>query len=90
MALQLTARGLRKEVSRLKAGDVAPLAVTSGASFATAGLLKMMKPGGVKTLASIGAFVGGGFFVARSRGDFGKAISMGIAGGGLWTLIMRV
>lgn len=92
MAFQLTADGLRKEVARLgktKVEDLLPLAATSGASFATAGLLKQMKPGGFKTLASLGTFVGGGVFVARSRSHFGKAIAMGVAGGGLWTLIMR-
>ena len=92
MALQLTASGLRKEVARLgktPVSDLVPLAITSGASFATAGFLRQMKPGGLKTLASLAAFGGGGFFVVKSREHFSKAIWMGVAGGGLLTLIMR-
>ena len=88
MAFMLTSGGIRREVARLGKNPL-PLAITSGTALATTGLLKMVKPGGLKTLLSIGAFAGGGFFVAKSRDENVRALSMGIAGGGLWTLIMR-
>lgn len=90
MALRLTSQGLREEVARhVPSRDALPLSVAAGTALCTSNLLRSMKPGGAKTLACLTAFGGGTFLATTKRTNLVKSASVGIAMGGIWTLLMR-
>lgn len=88
MALLLTSKGLRQRA--LQEGHAAaPSALAAGAALGTTSLVRQMKPGGARTLMGLGC-IGGGAYLAMKAGDkLVRSVSVGVAAGGLWSLLMK-
>lgn len=48
-----------------------------------------MNPGGARTLVGLGCLGGGGFFAVKAQGSNARSVFVGVAAGGLWSLLMK-
>jgi hypothetical protein len=88
MALLLTSRGLRQRA--LQEGHAAtPPALAAGAALGTTALIHQMKPGGARTLVGLGCMGGGAYLAVKAGDKLIRSVSVGVAAGGLWSLLMK-
>lgn len=94
MALLLSSRDIGRRAAEAESlvkhipALVPTVAAAAGALGSTA-FLRMMKPGGWKTIAGVGAVAGGGYMSLFLKGGLLRGAGVGISAGGLWSLFMK-